>query len=98
MTNPYESYERTGYKSLLALARRLCILVAGLETAMRGRFGDNIAMMALLDAVLAICTLLPDADASYQAETLNSAPPADAVEDVPGVDPSAYEPTAPDAT
>lgn len=98
MTNPYSDYERTGYKRLLDLAKTLCRLVSGLEAAMRGRFGDNIAMMALLDAVLALCKLLPEADAAYQSETLVITPPADTPEETAGVDPSAPEPTPPDAS
>jgi hypothetical protein len=98
MTNPYADYERTGYKKLLDLAKTLCRLVSALEPQMRGRFGDNLAMMALLTAVTGLCSLLPEADTEYKAATLDSALPADTIEETAGVDLSAPEPVAPDIT
>lgn len=98
MANPYESYEKTGYKKLLDLAKTLCRLVQQWEVVIRAKFGDNLAIMALLEAVLQLCVLLPAADAEYQALTLVQTPPSDVVEETPGYDPSADEPLPPDYT
>lgn len=96
MANPYADYEKTGYKKLLDLAKTLCRLVQQWEVVIRAKFGDNVAMMALLTAVLALCELLPAADAEYQAFTLATTPPDETSEETAGYDPSADEPLPPD--
>lgn len=96
MTNPYADYEKTGYKRLLDLAKTLCRLVQQWEVVIRAKFSDNLAIMALLEAVLQLCVLLPAADAEYQALTLVVTPPEDTSETTPGYDPSADEPLPPD--
>lgn len=98
MANPYADYEKTGYKRMLDLAKTLCKLVALWEVVIRAKFPDSAPILALLDAIKALCLLLPEADAAYQAETLVTTPPSDAPEDTPGYDPAADPTQPPDLT
>lgn len=89
MTNPYASYEKDGYKTLLNLAKTLCRLVNQWQPIISAKYGDNIAMMALLTAVIGLCELIPAADGAFIEATLIPTPPAENVEDIAGFDPSA---------
>lgn len=98
LPNPYAEREKTGYKKMLDLAKTLCRLVQQFEVIIRARFGDNIAIIALLESIKALCELLPEADAAFQAETLVITPPSETSEDTAGYDPSAPPAADPDLT
>jgi hypothetical protein len=89
MTSPYADYEKSGYKTLLNLAKTLCRLVNQWQPIIAAKYGDNIAMMALLTAVVGLCELIPAADSEFKAANLVTTPPAENVEDIAGFDPSA---------
>lgn len=98
MTSPYADYEKSGYKKMLDLAKVLCRLVNQWAVVITAKYGENIAMMALLTAVQGLCELLPEADAAYQSESLVTTPPPSDVENIAGFDPSAPPAEAPDYT
>lgn len=94
MSSQYADYEKTGYKKMLDLAKTLCRLVTTWEVVIRAKFPDSLPILALLDAIKALCLLLPEADEAFTALTVVSTPPADTSEETGGYDPSA-EPTQP---
>ena len=96
--NPLASYERDGYDKMLALAKTLCRLVQQFKAIIIAKYGDNVAIIALLTAVEAVCALLPEADAEFTALSLNQSVLPTNPADVAGADPSALPAAAPDLT
>jgi len=96
--NPYADYKKTGLDKMIKFAKVLCGLVATFKVVIDAKFPDNVAIQALVTAILALCPLIPDADAEFQAWALDQAlPPADAGEIV-GINPDAPAAVAPDIT
>jgi hypothetical protein len=98
MTNPYADYEKDGFNQLLKLCKAMCRIVQAWEAVIRAKFGDNEAIINLLDLTLELCALLPAAETAYATENLNSTPPTDVPEDTAGYDPSAPPAEEPDFT
>lgn len=98
MSSFYGDREKTGYKKMLDLAKVLCRLVNDFEAIIRGRFPDSLPILALLDAIKALCLLLPEAEDAFLQETTNVAPPVASPEDTPGYDPSSPDPVDPEFT
>ena len=98
MPNPYADYQRDGFSTLLLLCKELCKLITTFEPVIRAKYGDNEAIMALLDLNIQMCSLLPEADAEFkEISNDNSLPPADAGDTV-GINPSAPAAADPDLT
>jgi hypothetical protein len=49
--NPYADFKRDGMDKVIALAKTLCRLILTFEVVIRAKYGDNIAIIALLEAV-----------------------------------------------
>lgn len=58
---------RSGEKQILKLAQTLCRVVSVSEPVIRAKFPDRTALLAVLDAALAFCALLPAAQAEQAA-------------------------------
>lgn len=98
MTNPYADYQRDGVDRLLQLCKAMCRIVQAWEAVIREKYGDNEAIITLLDTTLSLCALLPAADAEFKAISLDQTlPPADPSE-AAGINPDAPAPSAPDIT
>lgn len=98
MPTPYDDYQKTGMDKAIKFAKILCGIVQTFEPIIRAKFPDNGAIIALLEAIKSVCTLLPAADAEFQQYQLDQTmPPADA-EDAAGIDPSAPAAVPPDFT
>lgn len=96
--NPYEDYQKTGMDKMIKLAKVLCRLVQTFEVIIRAKFPDNVAIIALLEAIKNLCVLIPDADAEFQAYILDQTlPPADPNE-ISGINPDAPSAKPPDLT
>jgi hypothetical protein len=96
MSTPYEDYQKTGLKKMIELAKVLCRLVQTFEVIIRAKFPDSVPIIALLDAIAVLCTLIPAADADFQAYALVTTPmPEDAAE-IAGIDPTAPPAEDPD--
>jgi len=98
MTNPYADYEKDGFNQLLKLCKAMCRIVQAWEAVIRAKYGDNEAIINLLELTLQLCALLPDADAAYQGINLVVTPPQEDAELTPGYDPSAPAAVDPDIT
>ena len=98
MTNPYADYKRDGMDRVLTLLKAVCRIIQQWEAVIREKYGDNTAIINLLDLTLELCALLPAADAAFAAISLDqTAPPADPSE-AAGINPDAPAPVAPDFT
>ena len=98
LPNPYADYQKDGFDQLLKLCKAMCRIVQAWETVIRAKYGDNPAIINLLDLTLELCALLPAADAAFESIDLNQTPPEDVAEETAGYDPDAAEPVAPDFT
>lgn len=79
--NPYEDYQKTGLEKMIKFAKVLCGLVATFKVVIDAKFPDNVAIQALVTAILALCPLIPEADAEFKAYQLDmTLPPSDAGE------------------
>ena len=94
MPTPYEDYKKTGMDKMIKLAKTLCFLVATFEVIIRAKFPDSVPIIALLDAIKVLCTLLPEADAEFQQWILDQTPPPADSGDIAGINPEA--PAAPE--
>lgn len=91
MPTPYEDYKKTGLDKMIKLAKTLCFLVQTFEVIIRAKFPDSVPIMALLDAIKALCLLIPDADAEFQQWILDQTPPPADSADIAGINPDAPE-------
>lgn len=97
-TNPYADYEKTGMDKMIKLAKVLCRLVQTFEVIIRAKFPDNVAIIALLEAIKNLCVLIPDADAEFQAYILDQTPPPSDPNEISGINPDAPAAQPPDLT
>lgn len=67
MASPYADYKKDGMDRLLKLGRALCALVLTFAPVIRGKYGANVAIIALLTAVENLCPLIGDAEAEFLA-------------------------------
>ena len=95
-TNPYEDYQRTGLDKMIKLAKVLCRLVQTFEVIIRAKFPDSAPINALLTAIATLCTLIPEADAEFQAYILDQTPPPADAGDTVGINPEAPAAQPPD--
>lgn len=94
--NPYEDYQRTGMDKMIKLAKVLCRLVQTFKVVIDAKFPDNVAIQALMTAILALCPLIPEADAEFQAFILSQTPPPADAGDTVGINPEAPAAVPPD--
>jgi hypothetical protein len=94
--NPYADFKRDGMDKVIALAKTLCRLILTFEVVIRAKYGDNIAIIALLEAVKNLCGLLPAEDAEFQAIALDTTLPPENPAEIGGIDPSAPPAEEPD--
>ena len=97
-SNPYEDYQKTGMDKMIKLAKVLCRLVATFKVVIDAKFPDNVAIQALMTAILALCPLIPDADAEFQAYQLDVTPPPSDAGEIIGINPDATPASPPDLT
>lgn len=98
VANPYEDYKKTGMDKMIKLAKVLCRLVQTFKVVIDAKFPDNVPIQALVTAILALCPLIPDADAEFQAWELDATlPPADAGDTI-GINVDAPPAEPPDLT
>lgn len=98
MTNPYADYQKDGLNTLLNLCKAMCRLIQQWEPVIREKYGDNDAIIALLDLNLELCALLPAADIAFKEISLDQTlPPADPSE-AAGINPDAPDAVDPDFT
>jgi len=96
--NPYEDYQKTGLDKMIKLAKILCRLVQTFKVVIDAKFPDNIAIQALVTAILALCPLIPDADAEFQAYQLDQALPPEDAGEIVGINPDAPAAVDPEFT
>lgn len=89
MTNPYASYQRDGMDKLLQLCKAMCRIVQAWEAVIREKYGENVALIALLDATLELCALLPAAETAFAAISLDQTPPPADPSNTAGINPAA---------
>ena len=96
MTSPYADWKRDGLASLLKLAKALCSIVTTFAGIIRSKYSDQPNILALLAAIEAVCQLLPDAIADYDAFSPEDDPyPADTAT-LAGIDENAPDAPEPD--
>lgn len=98
MTNPYADYQRDGMDRLLALCKAMCRIVQAWEVVIREKYGDNTAIINLLEATLTLCDLLPEADAAFKAISLDQTLPPSDPSEIAGINPDAPASVPPDFT
>jgi len=98
VSNPavYDNRSRDGLSSIQKIARQACSVANWAAPIIRLKYRATPAILALLEAVEALCVLLPDADAALLGMGDNSDPLEDPT-GIPGVDPGAAAPPAPPA-
>lgn len=90
--SPYAEYRRDGMNKLLDIARTLCAIVQTFGAIIRSKYADYPNIIALLTAIDAVCALIPDAQADFDAIGFDDpAFPADP-QAIEGIDPSAPAP------
>lgn len=87
--NPLSLQERDGMAELTKLAVKLCYLINKFETVINAKFGDNIAIMLLIQTIKALCTALPDGLSQWEAITQDATLPPENPDEILGINPSA---------
>jgi len=92
MPSPYESYNRDGLNKLIKLARAMCIIVTTFAAIIEAKYNDKPNIIALLNAIKAVCLLLPDAQNEFDA--IPSDDPAFPIvsSEIAGINPDAIAP------
>lgn len=96
MSSQYLDYKKDGLTKLIQLAKTLCKLILTFEVIIRAKYGDNIAIIALVDAVKNLCALLPAADEAFSEFADDTPPPSEDPAEIPGIDPTAPPAADPD--
>lgn len=60
-TGPYANRERDGWSTLTAIAKTICRISNAFDPILRSKWSGSPNVIALLDAIAAICPLLPAA-------------------------------------
>lgn len=92
MPRNYDSIKRDGGNKLIQLAKVLCRLVQTFAVVLRGKYGDNVAVMALLTAIEALCPLIPEAEFALVEYSGDNDTPLNDPSEILGTDPSAPPP------
>lgn len=92
----YDNVQRDGSSKLIQLAKVLCRLVQTFGIILRAKYGDNVAIMALLTAIEGLCPLIGDAEQAFMDFGGENAPIEDAPSSAAGIDASAAAAPVPD--
>lgn len=96
MTSPLADFKRDGMTKLVGLAKVMCKTVTTFKPVILAKFGSNLAIVALIEAIEGVCTLLPEAENEFLAIHVDSTPPPADPADIAGLDPDAWEALPPD--
>jgi len=96
MTSPLADFKRDGMSKLIGLAKVMCFTVTRFKPVILAKFGSNIAIVGLIEAIEAVCSLLPDAENAFLAIHLDETPPPNDPADIAGTDPDAWSALPPD--
>jgi hypothetical protein len=90
----YANRQKDGMNKLIGLAKALCRLVLTFAPVIRAKFPDSAPIIALIDAIEALCPLISEAELDAMLYSGENDPIVTSPENTPGIDPSA--PPAPD--
>jgi hypothetical protein len=96
--NPYDSYQKDGLDTLLYLCKQACRIISVWEPVIREKYGDNEAIIALLDLNIELCGLLPAAQTEFKALSTDATLPPSDTSEAAGINPDAPAAEAPDIT
>lgn len=98
-TDAYDDFKRDGLDKLIKLAKVMCATVNTFAPIIRGKYRDNVAIIALLEAISAVCSLLPEAQAEFDAFPPDDGLPPVDTSNIVGINPNApIAPTPSDGT
>lgn len=77
-TDAYDDFTRDGLDKLIKLGQALCRTVSLFAPILRGKYRNEPTIIALVAAIETVCSLLPEAKATYDAfPSDDGLPPAD---------------------
>jgi len=79
--------DRDGLDKLVKLGKLMCATVVAFTPLLKAKYPDNTTIDALIVAIAAVCTLLPDVENEFLMEGGTNEIPTDTPELIPGINP-----------
>lgn len=92
----YANIERDGMTKIIQLAKALCKIVNAVSHIIKGKFPDSPAISVLIEAILALCPLIADAELEAIEYGGGNDVPLDTPSEINGINPSRPPADAPD--